>query len=77
MALACYHQPHHAERRGHPLPLGAPLSVYLLSFVLTFESDRWYRRAVFVPLAAVMLTLCAFGLQDSLGSDLRTALPIW
>ncbi|MDM0074912.1 fused MFS/spermidine synthase [Variovorax sp. J2P1-59] len=54
-----------------------PLSVYLLSFVLTFESDRWYRRAVFVPLAAVMLALCAFGLQDSLGSDLRTALPIY
>ncbi|MDM0106261.1 fused MFS/spermidine synthase [Variovorax sp. J22R24] len=54
-----------------------PLSVYLLSFVLAFESDRWYRRAVFVPLAAVMLALCAFGLQDSLGSDLRTALPIY
>ncbi|MDM0001494.1 fused MFS/spermidine synthase [Variovorax sp. J22P240] len=54
-----------------------PLSVYLLSFVLTFESDRWYRRAVFVPLAAVMLALCAFGLQDSLGSNLRTALPIY
>lgn len=54
-----------------------PLSVYLLSFVLTFESDRWYRRAVFVPLAAVMLALCAFGLQDNLGSNLRTALPIY
>ena len=54
-----------------------PLSVYLLSFVLTFESDRWYRRAVFVPLAAVMLALCAFGLQDSLGSRLQTALPIY
>ena len=54
-----------------------PLSVYLLSFVLTFESDRWYRRAVFVPFAAVMLALCAFGLQDNLGSNLRTALPIY
>ncbi|WP_431274926.1 spermidine synthase [Variovorax ureilyticus] len=54
-----------------------PLSVYLLTFVLTFESDRWYRRAVFVPLAAAMLALCAFGLQDSLGTNLRTALPIY
>ena len=54
-----------------------PLSVYLLSFVLTFESDRWYRRPVFVPLAAAMLALCAFGLQHSLGSELRTALPIY
>ncbi|HEY2255485.1 MAG TPA: fused MFS/spermidine synthase [Variovorax sp.] len=54
-----------------------PLSVYLLTFVLTFESDRWYRRAVFVPLAAVMLALCAFGLGDNIGSNLRTALPIY
>lgn len=54
-----------------------PLSVYLLTFVLTFESDRWYRRPVFVPLAAVMLALCAFGLQHRLGSELRTALPIY
>jgi predicted O-methyltransferase YrrM len=54
-----------------------PLSVYLLSFVLCFESDRWYRRPVFLPLAAAMLVLCAFGLQDDLGTDLRTALPIY
>ena len=30
-----------------------------------------------MPLAATMLALCAYGLQDSLGSDLRTALPIY
>ena len=55
-----------------------PLSVYLLTFVLTFESDRWYRRAVFLPLAAAMLALCAFGLQDSIGSRrAQTALPIY
>lgn len=54
-----------------------PLSVYLLTFVLCFESDRWYRRVVFLPFAAVMLALCAFGLQDSLGSNVKTALPIY
>jgi len=54
-----------------------PLSVYLLTFVLCFESDRWYRRGFFLPATAAMLVLCAFGLQDSLGSDLRTALPIY
>ena len=54
-----------------------PLSVYLLTFVLTFENDRWYRRGVLLPVAAVMLALCAYGLQDSIGSDLRTALPIY
>ena len=54
-----------------------PLSVYLLTFVLAFESDRWYRRRVFVPLAAAMLVLCAFGLQHRVGSDIKTALPIY
>jgi len=54
-----------------------PLSVYLLSFVLTFESDRWYRRRVFLPLAAAMLVLCAFGLQDRIGTAIKTALPIY
>jgi hypothetical protein len=54
-----------------------PLSVYLLTFVLTFESDRWYRRRVFLPLAAAMLVLCAFGLQHRIGSDIKTALPIY
>ena len=54
-----------------------PLSVYLLTFVLTFESDRWYRRGVVLPAAAVMLVLCAFGLQDDIGASVKTALPIY
>ncbi|RST55903.1 spermidine synthase [Variovorax sp. MHTC-1] len=54
-----------------------PLSVYLLTFVLTFESDRWYRRRVFLPLAAAMLLLCAFGLQHRIGTHIKTALPIY
>lgn len=31
----------------------APLSVYLLTFVLTFESDRWYKRPLFAVFAGV------------------------
>lgn len=54
-----------------------PLSLYLLTFVLCFESDRWYRRTLFLPATAAMLVLCAFGLQHNLGSDIRTALPIY
>lgn len=54
-----------------------PLSLYLLTFVLCFESDRWYRRGVFLPLAAVMLVLCAFGLKHSIGAEVRTALPLY
>ncbi|KQU86706.1 hypothetical protein ASC78_03800 [Variovorax sp. Root318D1] len=54
-----------------------PLSLYLFTFVLCFESDRWYRRSVFLPLAAGVLLLCAFGLQHHVGSDVRTGLPIY
>jgi hypothetical protein len=31
-----------------------PLSIYLLTFILTFESDRWYRRSVFAIAAGIM-----------------------
>ncbi|MEJ1127890.1 fused MFS/spermidine synthase [Variovorax sp. CCNWLW225] len=54
-----------------------PLSLYLFTFVLCFESDRWYRRGVFLPLTAGVLVLCAFGLQHHIGSDVRTGLPIY
>ncbi|MDH6170121.1 SAM-dependent methyltransferase [Variovorax boronicumulans] len=54
-----------------------PLTLYLLTFVLCFESDRWYRRGVFLPLAAAMLLLCAFGLQDAIGTSVKAALPIY
>ncbi len=54
-----------------------PLVVYLFSFVLTFENDRWYRRGLFLPAAAVLLVLAAYGLQSDLGRRLQTALPIY
>ena len=40
-----------------------PLSIYLLTFILCFESHRWYRRAVFVPIFRVGLgSLCVLWL---------------
>jgi hypothetical protein len=36
-----------------------PLSLYLLSFILCFESGRWYRRWLFAPLAAIALPVTA------------------
>lgn len=36
-----------------PLLWIAPMVVYLLSFILTFDSDRWYRRDVWMPLGVV------------------------
>ena len=45
-----------------PIPLlwVAPLAVYLLSFVLCFESQGFYKRAVWVPLGALSLCLLAY-----------------
>ncbi|SDO46128.1 hypothetical protein SAMN05216303_1011467 [Rhodoferax sp. OV413] len=54
-----------------------PLSVYLLSFVFTFENDRWYRRSLLLPAAAVALLLCAYGLQHSIGYGLATGVPLY
>ncbi len=36
-----------------------PLSIYLLSFILTFESDRWYRRLLFAVLVGVLAPVSA------------------
>lgn len=32
-----------------------PLSLYLLSFIIAFDHDRWYHRAVTIPLAAAAI----------------------
>lgn len=44
-----------------------PLALYLLSFILCFDSDRWYRRWLFLPLLAAALA----GLAALLHPDLR------
>ncbi len=55
-----------------------PLVLYLLTFVLCFESDRWYRRAWVLPPTAVVLALCAHGLSEgALGFDLWVAIPLY
>jgi hypothetical protein len=42
-----------------PLLWVVPLSVYLVSFILTFDGSRWYRRSVFWPLYFLALGLGA------------------
>jgi len=37
-----------------------PLSIYLLTFILCFESHRWYQRRIFVPIYAAGLALLAW-----------------
>jgi hypothetical protein len=44
---------------GAPFLWVVPLSLYLLSFILTFESDRWYHRLSFAILAGVLAPVAA------------------
>ena len=41
-----------------------PLAVYLLSFILCFESPRWYKRGLFLRLLAVALSALAYAIYD-------------
>jgi hypothetical protein len=55
-----------------------PLALYLLTFVLCFESDRWYRRRFFLLPTAILLLVCAYGLQDSaIGVNIKVAIPLY
>lgn len=53
----------HLTQNVAPIPLLwiAPLSLYLASFILCFESDRFYNRIVFLPLLAGSLGLFTWG----------------
>ncbi len=55
-----------------------PLSLYLLSFILCFDSDRWYRRRIFVVLGALALPAMAYAISDEGGiSDLKQAVAFF
>jgi SAM-dependent methyltransferase len=47
-----------------PLLWLAPLAIYLLTFVLCFESSGWYRREIFLAVAAAGLGVMAWTLAD-------------
>ena len=47
-----------------PFLWALPLSLYLLSFILCFDSDRWYRRGLFAKLAAVELGSMAYAMSE-------------
>jgi SAM-dependent methyltransferase len=48
-----------------PLLWIAPLSIYLLSFILCFDSSRWYRRPIFLAMLAAGLGVMGWTLADS------------
>lgn len=48
-----------------------PLALYLITFILTFESAGWYRPAIFMPLlGALVMGMCWALLDDRLRFDL-------
>jgi SAM-dependent methyltransferase/MFS family permease len=48
-----------------PLLWIAPLSIYLLTFILCFDSTRWYRRATFRAMLAAAVGAMGWTLADS------------
>ena len=51
-----------------------PLSLYLVTFILCFDHPRWYRRIVFIVLAAILLPLMAW---YSSSLDLKLVVPMY
>lgn len=55
-----------------------PLCLYLLTFILCFESGVWYRRWLFYPLLIALLPLMAWGLsKDNAVLSFKYALPLY
>ena len=55
-----------------------PLMLYLLTFILCFESDGWYQRSWLLGPTAVILGFCAWGLQTSdVTLDIKIAVPLY
>jgi hypothetical protein len=59
-----------------PLLWIAPLSAYLLSFVLTFDRDRWYARGPWMALLALGVTLATFVIERSVWTHLLVQIGV-
>jgi SAM-dependent methyltransferase len=57
----------HLTQNIAPIPFlwVLPLSLYLLSLILCFESDRWYRRPLFAMLGVISLPVIAFAISSA------------
>jgi hypothetical protein len=55
-----------------------PLGVYLLSFIICFESPRWYQRGLFLRLLAIALGSLAYALYDvEVSVAITVAIPLF
>jgi hypothetical protein len=70
----------HLSANVAPIPLlwVIPLALYLLSFILAFESDKIYQRWLFVPWVAPALGWMAYSIFASEGNyHIKYAIPIF
>ncbi len=68
----------HMSQNVAPIPLlwVAPLAIYLLTFILCFESDRIYQRWLFLPLLIVSLGAMAYMIYADEGNfSIKFAIP--
>jgi hypothetical protein len=63
----------HITQHVAPIPLLwiLPMVAYLLSFILTFDSDRWYVRPLWMPLAAGLAFVAVFTWQRQVTPDIQ------
>ena len=70
----------HMSANVAPIPLlwVVPLALYLLSFILSFESDRIYQRWLFVPWVAPALAWMSYSIfRDEGNYHIKYAIPIF
>jgi SAM-dependent methyltransferase len=70
----------HITQNIAPIPLlwVIPLALYLLSFILTFESSRWYGRRFWFPLFVTAAALMfAFLFPDKGNASLHILIPLY
>ena len=70
----------HLSQNVAPIPFlwVVTLGVYLLTFILCFESEKIYHRAVFLPLMAAALSGAAFAIYyDEGNANLKWSIPIF
>jgi len=62
-----------------PMPLlwVVPLSAYLLTFILCFESDRWYQRWLFLPLVLPALGCLAASIKTLENETISIGVPLF
>ena len=54
-----------------------PLTIYLVTFILCFEGDGWYRRPVFIVPLLVLVSAMAWTLHAETGlMDIKLAIPL-